>query len=288
MWRCLILTKLDVKRYFFVFTKTVFKLKYGHGVLENTGKMIRCLLEDDMFVIQRKYDVMKTVEIKMKCPEGNLTSNKGGINLESLRPAREYWCKEHNTIHECLPFKHYWMLNVLVDDTVSDEEQHFIRVSKATVEVLTDILYDLAHASACPITKPRNKCDITYLYGELRRQGLGQNLPSRGRWGGDNWSCELVAVNVGDDIERIRLNRNRLQHTSHFEMSNFEFPDRWKKLNALAKRFDVRLTAATFYEERLLGLQHYLGRKRDFQNFQIKESKVQVLKPARRCSRNTV
>ncbi|VDI55551.1 Hypothetical predicted protein [Mytilus galloprovincialis] len=196
----------------------------GNG-MENTGKMIRCLLEDDMFVIQRKYEVTKAVEIKMKCPEGTITSNKGGINLESLRSAREYWCKEHNIIHKCLPFKQYWMLNVLVDDTISEEE-NFIRVSKASIEVQTYILYDLAHASTCPITKPRHECDITYLYGELRRHGLGHHLPARGRWGGDNWPCELFAVNIGDDIERIRLYRNRLQHTSHFEMSNFEFTDR--------------------------------------------------------------
>ncbi|XP_063412604.1 uncharacterized protein LOC134695308 [Mytilus trossulus] len=258
---------------------------WGIG-MENTGRMIRGLLEDDMFVIQRKYDVMKAVEIKIKCPESTLISNKGGINLESLRPVREYWCKEHNIIHECMLFKQYWMLNVIMDDTVSEEEQNFIRVSKASVEVLTDILYDLANASACPITKPRNECDITYLYAELRRQGLC--LPSRGRWGGDNWPCERAAINVGDDIERIRLNRNRLQHTSHFEMSIFEFTDRWKKLNALAKRFDARLTPAMFYEDRLIRLNHYLGRKRDFQNFQIKESKVKVLKPSRRCSQNTV
>ncbi|VDI82314.1 Hypothetical predicted protein [Mytilus galloprovincialis] len=255
---------------------------WGIG-MENTGRMIRCLLEDDIFVIQRKYDVMKAVEIKIKCPESTLISNKGGINLESLRPVREYWCKEHNIIHECLLFKQYWMLNVTVDDTVSEEERNFIRVSKASVEVLTDILYDLANASACPITKPRNECDITYLYGELRRQGLC--LPSRGRWGGDNWPCERVAVNIGDDIERIRLNRNRLQHTSHFEMSIFEFTDRWEKLNALATRFDTRLTPATSYEERLIRLNPYLGRKRDFQNFQTKESKVKVLKPSRRCTR---
>lgn len=159
------------------------------------------------------------------------------------------------------------------DDTVSEEEQNFIRVSKASVEVLTDILYDLAKASACPITKPRHECDITYLYGELRRQGLCKHLPSRGRWGGDNWPSELVAVNVGDDIERIRLNRNRLQHTSHFEMSILEFADGWKKLNALAKRFDVRLTPTKFYEERLLALHHYLGKKRDFQGFQTNTSK---------------
>lgn len=82
--------------------------------MENTGKMIRRILEDDMFVIQRKYDVMKTMEVKIKCPEASLTSNKGEINLESLRSAREYWCKEHNAVHECLPFKHYWMLNVIV------------------------------------------------------------------------------------------------------------------------------------------------------------------------------
>ncbi|VDI77970.1 Hypothetical predicted protein [Mytilus galloprovincialis] len=196
MWHYLILTIQDAKKYFSVLTKTVSKLKYGDWELEwNSGRMIRCLLEDDMFVIQRKYDVMKAVEIKIKCPESTLISNKGGINLESLRP----------------------------DDTVSEEEHNFIRVSKASVEVLTDILYDLANSSACPITKPRNECDITYLYGELRRQGLG--LPSRGCWGGGNWPCERVAVNVGDDIERIRLNRNRLQHASHFEMLNFEFID---------------------------------------------------------------
>lgn len=82
--------------------------------MENTGKMIRRILEDGMFVIQRKYDVMKSIEIKIKCPEGTLTNNKGVIDLESLRTAREYWCKEHNTLHECLPFKHFWMLNEIV------------------------------------------------------------------------------------------------------------------------------------------------------------------------------
>lgn len=61
-------------------------------------------------------------------------------------------------------------------------------------------------------------------------------------------------------------------------MSNFEFTDRWTKLNALAKRFDVRLKPATFYEDRLLGLQNYLGRKRDFQNIQTKETKGNVCK----------
>lgn len=58
------------------------------------------------------------------------------------------------------------------NDTISEKEQNFIRVSKASVEVLTDILYGFANTSAYPITKSRNECDITYLYGELRRQGL--------------------------------------------------------------------------------------------------------------------
>ena len=81
------------------------------------------------------------------------------------------------------------------------------------LNILADVLYDLLKQDK-PNLGPRSDCDITYLYKELRK--LNKHVPSH--WWGETWqNIQVTDKAIGDDIERIRLLRNDLQHSKTFK-----------------------------------------------------------------------
>lgn len=99
---------------------------------------------------------------------------------------------------------------------------NFTRLAILVTEILADALYDLLVITN-PNVKARNQCDVTFLYSEHRKQN--KYVPSSGYWGKVYKIEDIPSTSIcpGDDIERIRLMRNRLNHSSHYEIEYKEF-----------------------------------------------------------------
>ncbi|CAG2242501.1 unnamed protein product [Mytilus edulis] len=130
---------------------------------------------------------------------------------------------------------------------LTKEEMNYAKMGMIVLNILADVLYDLLRPDK-PHLPPRSDCDITYLYKELRR--LNKNIPSN-QWGG-TWQTILVTdIAIGDDIERIRLTRNDLQHSRQFTLDDTRFNDLYVIIVDLVKRFDLHNKPARLYTDQL-------------------------------------
>ncbi|CAG2223277.1 unnamed protein product [Mytilus edulis] len=98
----------------------------------------------------------------------------------------------------------YFYLIIHMNKKIFSREQiNATRMAIIILEILTSALYDL-FISDCGgfYVKPRDECDITYLYAQLRRNN--KHIPGHG-WG-CKWSdIQNSHILIGDDIERIRV-----------------------------------------------------------------------------------
>lgn len=115
------------------------------------------------------------------------------------------------------------------------------------LNVLADVSYDLLKPDK-PNLRPRSECDITYLYNEHRR--LNKHTPTNG-WGGNWQTIQSTDIAVGDDIERIRLARNELQHSTAAEIGDTHFNELRNILSDLLKRFDQLNKPVRLYTDQL-------------------------------------
>ncbi|CAG2236016.1 unnamed protein product [Mytilus edulis] len=123
------------------------------------------------------------------------------------------------------------------------EEINFTKMGMIALNILADVLYDLLKPDK-PHLRPRCDCDITYLYSEHRK--LNKHVPSNsnhrqyphGPWGGSWQDFKNTDIAIGDDIERIRLTRNELQHSEIFQLDDKRFNELCNILSDLLKRFD--------------------------------------------------
>lgn len=116
------------------------------------------------------------------------------------------------------------------------------------VNILTDVLYDLLRPDR-PHLPQRSECDIAYLYRNLRT--LNKDIPSKKTWGGELRDIQNTDISVGDDIERIRLIRNELQHYKVFKLGDTQFKELCNMISDLLKRFDKRNKPAREYTDHL-------------------------------------
>ncbi|CAC5399311.1 unnamed protein product [Mytilus coruscus] len=115
------------------------------------------------------------------------------------------------------------------------------------LNILADASYDLLKQDI-PNLRPRSDCDITYLYQEHRK--LRKHAPTNG-WGGEWQKIQVTNIAIGDDIERIRLTRNELQHSRAAELGDTRFNELWNILSDLLKRFDQHNKPARLYTDHL-------------------------------------
>lgn len=117
------------------------------------------------------------------------------------------------------------------------------------VDILGDVLYDrLVLDTSLPV-KQRSDCDITWLYSKLRNQN--QHIPSRGHWGGEWKDIQKNAEKIGDDIERIRLTRNGMQHLSTFVLDDNEYYEKLKIIQKVIRRMENHNKKGTAYTDRV-------------------------------------
>lgn len=115
------------------------------------------------------------------------------------------------------------------------------------VNILTDVLYDLLTQDK-PHFRPRNKCDLSHLYHENRK--IKKNTPTNG-WGGEWEDIEDNNIATGDDVERMRLTRNELQHSREFKLEDTRFNELCTMLSGILKRFDQLIKPARNYTDHL-------------------------------------
>ncbi|XP_063419348.1 uncharacterized protein LOC134702295 [Mytilus trossulus] len=127
------------------------------------------------------------------------------------------------------------------------EEINFTKMGMIALNIFADVLYDLLiqdKANVCT----RTDCDITYLYREHRK--LNKHIPSNS-WGGSWQTIQTTDIAIGDDIERIRLTRNELQHSRIFKLDETRFNELSNKSRDILKRFDRHNTPTRLYTDHL-------------------------------------
>ncbi|CAC5414723.1 unnamed protein product [Mytilus coruscus] len=127
------------------------------------------------------------------------------------------------------------------------EEINFTQMGMIVLNIFTDVLYDLLKPDKQNL-RQRNDCDITYLYSEHRI--LNKHIPSNS-WGGQWQRIQTINIAIGDDIERIRLTRNELQHSTIFQLDDQRFNELCKISRDLLKRFDRYITPTRLYIDQL-------------------------------------
>ncbi|XP_071142139.1 death-associated protein kinase 1-like [Mytilus edulis] len=127
------------------------------------------------------------------------------------------------------------------------EQINFTKMGIIVLNILADASYDLLKQDI-PNLRPRSDCDITYLYQEHYK--LKKHVPSKG-WGGDWQKIQITNIAVGDDIERIRLTRNELQHSRAAELGDTRFNELCNILTDLLQRFDQLNKPTRLYTDHL-------------------------------------
>ncbi|XP_076083285.1 uncharacterized protein LOC143054241 [Mytilus galloprovincialis] len=136
------------------------------------------------------------------------------------------------------------------------EEINFTKMGMIALNILADVLYDLLKPDK-PHLRPRCYCDITYLYSEHRK--LNKHVPSNsnnrrcppGPWGGCWQDILHTDIAIGDDIERIRLTRNELQHSQFFKLDEIRFYELCNILSDVLNRFDHHIKPTRLYTDEL-------------------------------------
>ncbi|CAC5396082.1 unnamed protein product [Mytilus coruscus] len=126
-------------------------------------------------------------------------------------------------------------------------EINFTKMGMIALNILADVLYDLLKQDKQNL-RPRCDCDITYLYSEHRH--LNKHIPSNS-WGGQWQRIQNTDIAIGDDIERIRLTRNELQHSRIFQLDDKRFIELCNILSDLLKRFDQHNKPTRLYTDHL-------------------------------------
>ncbi|XP_063407885.1 uncharacterized protein LOC134691346 [Mytilus trossulus] len=114
------------------------------------------------------------------------------------------------------------------------EEINFTKMGIIVLNILADVSYDLLKPDK-PNLRPRSDYDISHLYQEHFK--LNKHIPTN-RWGGNWQTIKGTDIAIGDDIERIRLTRNELQHSTAAELGDTRFNELCNILTELLKRFD--------------------------------------------------
>ncbi|CAG2214724.1 unnamed protein product [Mytilus edulis] len=130
---------------------------------------------------------------------------------------------------------------------LTKEEINFTKMGMIALNIFADVLYDLLKQDKANVC-PRIDCDITYLYGEHRK--LNIHIPSNS-WGGKWQRIQTTDIAIGDDIERIRLMRNELQHSRIFKLDETRFNELSNMSSDILKRFDRHNTPLRLYTDHL-------------------------------------
>ncbi|XP_063418954.1 uncharacterized protein LOC134701739 [Mytilus trossulus] len=219
--------------------------QFGKHIKKGLYKYIADYVTDEMTKLISTRFKMSNVKFEKKW-ECGLTKPEfvTGSNNFSEEEDTIYYCETCTTTHE---FTDEWSDLQHRITYFTNEEINFTKMGMVALNILTDVLYDLLKPDKQHL-RPRSDCDITYLYSEHRR--LNKHIPTNG-WGGVWNALKVTDIAIGDDIERIRLTRNDLQHSGEFELGDTRFNELCNILSDLLKRFDQCNKPARLYTDHL-------------------------------------
>ncbi|CAG2198467.1 unnamed protein product [Mytilus edulis] len=146
----------------------------------------------------------------------------------------------------------------VVKESFTADELNFAKLGKIALNVLRDALYDrlkLDKDGDTSYTMPnKSDSDITSLYKEHRV--LNTHVPSKSStrpksWGGKWTDIAIIDTCIGDDIERIRLTRNELQHAKSFSIDDVRYKELCVILQDVLNRFDQINKPSPLYTKRM-------------------------------------
>ncbi|VDI29038.1 Hypothetical predicted protein [Mytilus galloprovincialis] len=190
-------------------------------------------------IVNTRYK-LKTVsfEKKWKCETTSFSFDTGFLEFDQVNDGENYYCEEHATVHK---YKDYWSgEKSKASRRISSDQQNYVRMSMIVLEVLSGVLYDRLYID----TKTgeildRDKLDITEMCKKYC--ALKINFPSKGFR-----KIKLVDEispnedTIGDDIQRIRVIRNEMQHSSVFALDDTRYQTLITIVHDMLTRFDQR------------------------------------------------
>lgn len=199
-------------------------------------------------------------EEKWKCCYTKYDFFGGFQDFGTIRKGEPYYCEEHKTTHE---YKNEWFTTPDLSE-FTQQQINFARMCMVVLDLLTDVLYDRLKLDKLNVPQ-RDTCDTTLLYSEHRK--LKKHVPTK-NWGGQWNDIDPHNTNIGDDIERIRLIRNEMQHAKSFWLEEKRYCELCDIIMELLTRFDHHNTpAGESYVDRFTEI-----RKSELKAKQIKES----------------
>ncbi|XP_063436943.1 uncharacterized protein LOC134718375 [Mytilus trossulus] len=188
-------------------------------------------------IINTRYK-LKTVsfEKKWKCETTSFSFDTGFIEFDQVHDGEKYYCEEHATTHK---YKDYWSgEKSKAPRRISSDQQNYVRMSMIVLEVLSGVLYDrLFLDTKTGEILDRDKLDITEMCKKYC--ALKINFPSQGfRNIGKVDEISTNETTIGDDIQRIRVIRNEMQHSSVFALDDTRYKTLIKIVRAMLTRFD--------------------------------------------------
>ncbi|CAG2211974.1 unnamed protein product [Mytilus edulis] len=190
-------------------------------------------------IINTRYK-LKTVsfEKKWKCETTSFSFDTGFLEFDQVNDGKNYYCEEHATTHK---YKDYWSgEKSKASRRISSDQQNYVRMSMIVLEVLSGVLYDRLYID----TKTgeildRDKLDITEMCKKYC--ALKINFPSKGfRKIEKVDEISTIEDTIGDDIQRIRVIRNEMQHSSVFALDDTRYQTLITIVHDMLTRFDQR------------------------------------------------
>ncbi|XP_076085365.1 uncharacterized protein LOC143056168 [Mytilus galloprovincialis] len=206
-------------------------------------------------------------ELKLKCKYTDYECLDGMVDLNVIKPQKEYFCEEHGNTHNSEEIYFDWV-GEIEQKIFSREQINATRMAIIILEILTSALYDL-FISDCGgfYVKPRDECDITYLYAQLRRNN--KHIPSHG-WG-CKWSdIQNSHILIGDDIERIRLARNDMAHSKKFSLDDNKYYELCGILERVLHRLETYNGKGKLYTDQMKNVKKKETKLQDWQTYQKK------------------
>ncbi|CAG2198883.1 unnamed protein product [Mytilus edulis] len=206
-------------------------------------------------------------ELKLKCKYTDYECLDGMVDLNVIKPQKEYFCEEHGNTHNSEEIYFDWV-GEIEQKIFSREQINATRMAIIILEILTSALYDLFISDCGGFSvKPRDECDITYLYAQLRRNN--KHIPGHG-WG-CKWSdIQNSHILIGDDIERIRLARNDMAHSKKFSLDDNKYYELCGILERVLHRLEIYNGKGKLYTDQMKNVKKQETKSIDWQNYEKK------------------
>ncbi|CAC5424366.1 unnamed protein product [Mytilus coruscus] len=133
---------------------------------------------------------------------------------------------------------------IFCSQILTKEQINASRMSIITLTVLTDaLMIDLLWI----LLLSDREQNVIFLICMLNSDDKIDTCLQKGSWGGTLKDIQETDKKIGDDIERIRLIRNEIQHLSAFAIDNSRFRELCRLVRNVAKRMELNNNKSTDY-----------------------------------------